>query len=609
MKTKMITNLSADRAALLRADLDALPAGCAITSLTVIDRSVAPGNAADADRPAAAGAPPVAIAERWEWDRRRQSYRIEGAPDAPVISGGGPEGAMYGFYRWLRDAGGCRWPYLDDSGNRVGLPPRPLPAGLVTPAIAWRGFEGGLKHWDLPFLERLMRWMLRNGWNLLLFNATQWNACHDAAAVMRLAQTHGIRLVLGAHAVETFLPETLFQTHPEYFGLRNGVRTLRADTTFPDLPGRVSRLPVQPCYGNPAVRRFLAGQIAAFIDANPGISAFSLWPHDGSNNWCECPACRCDTPYRLLHALAREILEQTRHPVPIEMLAYCNLLTPPTADLPPDPRIYTLFCPYLRAYRHRLDAPGFPPARQCLGRGWPAPQPVSPADDREYGRLFDEWLPSWRQCRSGLGIFAYYQLAFVDHTCGTDRSRYLYHPDLELVAHEIRRFHTAGMGAFYDCSWPLPGLWPDARYSEVLGRLLWDPAADPAALASAFYTDMFGPQGTAVQEALSRIDAALNDSGRPPVPRSLLDAAREAVAGLEASAANRFRLWIEYVDRADRSWQARRAGDQPAIQAAEAAVQDLLASNREALAPYLQVDWMERTARGWAQVPCATRAT
>ena len=601
---QLITNLTDDRAALLRNDLARLPADRSVKTVTVIDHSVAGAHVDDPTFPVCSGVAPVAIEERWEWDQRRQSYRVEGSPSEPIISGGGPEGAMYGFYRWLRDAGGCRWPYLEDADNPVGLPPLALPTTIVMPAIAWRGFEGSLKNWDLPFLTRLMRWMLRNGWNLLLFNASQWKACGESDAVMRLAQAHGIRLVIGAHAVEQFLPESLFQTHPDYFGMRDGVRTLHAETSFPDMPGRVSRLPVQPCYGNPAARRFLAQQMADFIDANPDISAFSLWPHDGSNNWCECPDCQCDTPYRLLHQLAREILEKTRHPVPIEILSYCNLLTPPTAALPPDPRIYTLFCPYLRPYRHRFDAPGFPPSQQRLGRGWPRRQPVTPVDDREYGRLFEAWRPYWRQSESGLGVFAYYQLAFVDHTCGTNRSRYLYHPDLDLLAHEIKRFHEAGMGAFYDCSWPLPGLWPDARFSDVLIHLLWDPKADVAALAASFYTDTLGSQGTAVQERLSRINAALNEPGRLPVPRALLDEAAQVMDALPEPVSMRYRLWLEYVTLADRSWQARRAGDTQALVAAETSIQALFTRERQQLAPHLLVDWMERTSRGWAQVPC-----
>jgi hypothetical protein len=92
---RLITNLTSDRAALLRADLGALRPDRAIVSLTVIDRSVAPGNADDPGLPASIGVPPVAIAERWEWERRRQSYRIGGTPADPVISGCGAEGAMY----------------------------------------------------------------------------------------------------------------------------------------------------------------------------------------------------------------------------------------------------------------------------------------------------------------------------------------------------------------------------------------------------------------------------------------------------------------------------------------------------------------------------------
>ena len=252
-----------------------------------------------------------------------------------------------------------------------------------------------------------------------------------------------------------------------------------------------------------------------------------------------------------MHKLATEILECTQNPVPIEVLAYCNLQTPPATDLPREPRLYTLFCPYLRNYHHRMDAPGFPEAQQKLGRGWPANQPVNPVDDREYGRLFDEWLPRLHQAESGLGVFAYYQLAFVDNTEHSDRSRYLYHPDLELVAHEIRLFNRSGMGTFYDCSWPLPGLWPDARFAEVLIKLLWQPESDVAQLERAFYTDSLGDQATAVQAMLGRMNAALNLPGRPPLSPVLLDEAETTLGTVQGAAGTRYRAWIAYVRLAE----------------------------------------------------------
>lgn len=394
----LASNLSPERVDLLNGDLALLspervtgPVGVYDLSAPEVPSSAAAATIEPAPPPPAG--PPVTINDRWAWDRRRQSFQILGDPARPVIVGGGLEGAMYGFYRWLQDQGGCRWYTLSDAEHLAGIPPRPLPEGVVTPAIAWRGFEGTLARWQTPFLRRLMRWMLRNGWNLLLFNAGDWAARADRAAIGRLAERHGIRLVIGGHAAEHFLPPSLFAPHPEYFGLRNGTRCRHTTTVYPDMPGRILKLPAQPCYGNPRTRRFLARRIADFMDATPEMTAFSLWPHDGSNNWCECPDCVCDTPYRLMHDLAREILARTRRPVPVELLAYGNLLTPPETDLAPEPRVYTLFCPYLRPHRHCFDAAGFPPECQTLGRGWPAPQPINPVDDREYGRLYQRWLP------------------------------------------------------------------------------------------------------------------------------------------------------------------------------------------------------------------------
>ena len=263
----LASNLSPERVDLLNGDLALLSPERVTGPVGVYDLSApeVPSSAAAATiepTPPPPAGPPVTINDRWAWDRRRQSFQILGDPARPVIAGGGPEGAMYGFYRWLQDQGGCRWYTLSDAEHLAGIPPRPLPEGVVTPAIAWRGFEGTLARWQTPFLRRLMRWMLRNGWNLLLFNAGDWAERADRAAIGRLAERHGIRLVIGGHAAEHFLPPSLFATHPEYFGLRNGARCRHTTTVYPDMPGRILKLPAQPCYGNPRTRRFLARRIA-----------------------------------------------------------------------------------------------------------------------------------------------------------------------------------------------------------------------------------------------------------------------------------------------------------------------------------------------------------
>ncbi len=322
------------------------------------------------------------------------------------------------------------------------------------------------------------------------------------------------------------------------------------------------------------------------------MTAFSLWPHDGSNNWCECEACQASTPYAMMHDLARDILAHLKRPVPIEILAYCNLLDPPRSPLTPEPRIYTLFCPYLRQYRHRLDDPGFPPERLTLGCTWPDREPVNPLDDREYGVLLDQWRSHLAQAQSGLGVFAYYQLAFVDETRRTDRSRYLYHPDTSLVAHELLVYRGRGMGVFYDCSWPLPGFWPDARYYAYMKHLLWDVNADPAAAIEAYYAETLGDRASAVVAALTALATELDREGRPPVPEKTLTEAETALAAIPGPRGERYRAWLAYVRLADASWR------QSPNAAVEAEIQALLERHRELLAPNLMVDWMARTSRG-----------
>ncbi len=541
---------------------------------------------------------PGAFAARCAWEQQRQSYQI--LPNGPEvwIVGGGPEGVLYGVYRLLRDLTGLHWHGLADEDAVLESGPWRAQARRGVPDVPLRGFEGSLSKWNEAMLEPLFTWMARKGLNLMLFNAAQWRGLASREQVADAARVRGIRLVLGGHAPELFLPESLFDEHPEWFGLRDGRRCLRGMVEHPELAGGPSESPIQPCFSNPEVRDRMARAMAEFIDSSPELAIFSLWPHDGINNWCQCDGCRTSTPYAMLYRLALAILERTqRQDVPVEVLCYTNLLDLPRESLPPSDRIYTLFCPYLRDYRHSCFDPGFEVERLTLGVDYPEPEPVNPIDDREYGILLDRWLPQLQSTGSGLGIFAYYQLAFHDETGKTDRSRYLHHPEPDLVADELREFAKRGMQLFYDCSWPIPGFWPDARLYAYLPEVLWDLTTHAEDRVAAYYAATLGDQAQAVREILAELDAALADPDRLPLPPKLTAAARECFAKVPGPRGRRYLLWLEYVEMAERAWQLLKAGELVASRAQEEQIVAFFEAHREELSGHLLVPWMISTSR------------
>lgn len=599
-------DLDADRQVLLRAELvealarlsaRSLPVPSFEIMVTVVD-AVPPEMVALLDLKAVDEACiPSSIADRVIWEERLQSYQIVIRNDTVWVVGGGQIGAIYGFYEFLRRATGIRWYGIADDDVYFTEPDDTLEVRR-SPKMVFRGFEEYLIHDKADtYFSTYLRWMVRNGWNLMLLNAAKWQAYERRGSFVEQARCYGIRLALGAHAPEIFLPEATFETHPEWFSFRNGERCLRGPIEIPELDGLQLESSYQPCYTNPEARGFIADNIAAYISRFPEADIFSLWPHDGVNNWCQCETCLETTPYEAMHLLALEVEKRLPATMPIEVLCYSNMMNAPARPLPSTDRTYTLFCPYLRPYHHRFFDPGFPEDELVTGTRYPEPDRINPVDDREYGLLLERWLPVLAQCGSVLGIFAYYQSTFHDETRRSDASRYLCRPDPLLVEDEIARFAECGARVFYDCSHPSPGFWPDGRLYAYLPELLWDHHPGAAQLVDTFYQATLGKQlGPRVAALMQRLGEGLGDRSQD-LPVSLLHELESVITKIPGARGERYRLWLTYLQLGDASWQTAQAGNWEEVVALEQRIIALLETHRDSLADYLDTQRLSNYAK------------
>ena len=543
-------------------------------------------------RKASRSTPSGSFPLRCEWERMRQTYQIVGNSANVWIFGGGPEGTVYGFFEYLKRATGIHWYGLTEEDTAFAVPEK-SPETLRVPDVPLRGFEYSVSGHDRAFTRAFLLWMVRNSWNLLDLNAGSWDKSSFRDEVIRDARTYGIRLSIGCHAMDHFLPPEQFKVHPEFFGLREGKRCTTAPATTPELPGTWES-PIQPCLSNPAARAYLAASIAGFITTHPETDIFALWPHDGSNNWCQCKGCRRTTPYQMLYRLALDILKRIPSTVPIELVSYSNMLDTPKRRLPRSDRTYTLLCPYLRRYTHRFYDPGLKPSQLTLGTSYPEPEPVNPQDDREYGILLDRWKPVLTDIGSTLGIFSYYQLLFHDQTGKSDRSRYLYHPDPVLVEDEIFRYKAHGMQVFYDCSPPYPGFWPDGRFYAYLNDMFWHPNPGARSLIDRYYRATLGAQARDVGNALEAVAALLDRKGNRKNARKVFSGAKKVFGKVRGGVGKRYLLWLAYVEMAWESRQADTAGDRAKVVALEKKISAFFNAHRTTLSDYINISWMKR---------------
>jgi hypothetical protein len=100
---------------------------------------------------------------------------------------------------------------------------------------------------------------------------TAWYERRDR--VVPELKKRGLRLLLGGHTMHTWLPETNFASHPEWFALDGG-----------------ERKPRSLCIGNPEMTAELIKNMQQFLDRCPEVNVIDLWHPDGEV-FCHCPKC------------------------------------------------------------------------------------------------------------------------------------------------------------------------------------------------------------------------------------------------------------------------------------------------------------------------------
>ncbi len=524
--------------------------------------------------------------------RKQQSWEITQDGDCWICSGGGYNGTLYAFYALMKNIVGIRWFGTADE-DIVFTKENSFPVKSNIPEVPLRGIESNIKKWaDNGFIKKFMLWMARNGWNQLLINARRWEEYENKDILKQFADNCAIELVLGGHSMDLFLPNSMLDTHPQFFGLRNGERCINADINIADLPERKIKGTIQPCLSNHAAIEFIASNIAAFIKKYSWLNIFSLWPHDGINNWCQCDKCKNTSPFELILNLVDAIEKRIPENIFFELLAYTNLLKTPEYDINIHDRCYMLFCPYLRSYKKRLYTSGLKEDELKLGTCYPEPDPVYPVDDREYGLLLKKWLPILKKSNINLGIFAYYQLAFLDERMLDDRARYMRLPEPALVQDEIKYFCKNEMLVHYDCSWPYPGFWPDSRLYSFYSELLWNPECNIKFFEKDYYNAM-----QIIPDELNNFCQKLDDGQRDFSDFEYSKLEQEISKSPEIQQ-ERFKLWLEYTKLAAKTWLEIINNDKDKALIHEKAVKHFLEDNSSVLNKYVSTEWLLAYSKG-----------
>lgn len=405
-----------------------------------------------------------------------------------VIAAKKPIGVLYGAYTFLEDALGVRWLMPGDDGEFVpkhaSLKIGPLES-VQNPVFTVRT----MTHSCTNFNERLTdtwNWMVRNKMSVKVGYKGFWDGEKNAEEMDAIGAT----VENGGHILASFVPDSLFESHPEYFAFVDGERRRGGHSV--DEFGKV----YQRCTSNPAVIDMSAQFIIDSFREKKASDAFLIGNNDG-NGWCECDACiALDEPwerehgivstrfYKFINAVAEKVWKELPDKE-IRGWGYQVYRTAPRG-VEPDPRLEIFVAMHGRCYRHALDDPSCPTNEKLC-----------------------DVLKDWKKSKSTIGLREYYS-CFI----GGSQAAFLPYIPLEnVVAEDIKFGAKIGLKVWDDETPPPDGVFGStwntdqireswrARYPMyyIAAKLLWDPDLDTEKLKDEAFSLYFGSAGEAMK--------------------------------------------------------------------------------------------------------------
>ena len=227
-----------------------------------------------------------------------------------LIIGGCNRGTMYGVFSFLENEMNCRW-YTKDC--------------TIIPITNSYTFDTLYFHDSPSFTKRNMMYSEIRDPEFRIH--CRINEKLKTAPFKPESQIGGCYGLLAAHTLAFLLPvETFFDTHPEYFALRNGKRK----------NGRT-----QPCFTNPAVFTICLSELRRIMKERPEFDIYEVSTLDNRQH-CECEQCKMkinqlgnytDLVLDFVNRIAAEV-EESYPNKKIEFSAYQDLRTPPVTIRP-----------------------------------------------------------------------------------------------------------------------------------------------------------------------------------------------------------------------------------------------------------------------------------
>ena len=379
---------------------------------------------------------------------------------------GGEKGVLYGVYELLERFAGVSW-------VAVGQEVVPRCERIVVPP--------GFSFSDKPAIE-----VRDTAWATVAYNP-------EFAARMRLNGAYSVAKgkfgereglfdwqLRRCHTMAWLVPDSLFETHPEYFALANGKRQKSYG---------------QVCITNPGLRRHIREKVVRHIREvrakNPRARYFGISYNDGYEGICQCEECLKDAERHgsrmgSLLTLINEIADEIAPEFPdvyLQTLSYLFTREPPK-DVKPRRNVMICFC-----------------TANCEFS-----KPLTESRCRENAQFVND-IRVWRKMTDRLEVWDYgANFAWPLHV----------HPNVRALAANIRFFAENGVADLFEEGCPKIGADSDLK-AYLVCKLMWNPHQDVDALVRRFTDGFFGAAAPYAREVYAQTEALPRDETEKPM--------------------------------------------------------------------------------------------
>ena len=357
-----------------------------------------------------------------------------------LIWGGSGRGTMYGVFTFLERELGIHWL---------------TPKCTVLPTR---------RYWELPRLDRTERPYVKYRYSnyFVVARAPEWSAhTRENMKWSPVASDYGnIEAYWGAHTMGQFVPvKEFFDTHPEYFCLRDGKRYNGYG---------------QLCLSNPEVMEICKARLMKFMRENTAYRIYSLSQNDNFQ-FCQCEKCKAIEDQYGGHSgiivwFVNQVADAVKNEFPdkyVGTFAYQYSRQPPTG-IKPRENVVIRLCSIECCFAHPLDA------------GCPQ------------NEKFMRDLKGWAELAPHLFIWDY----IVDY------AQYMAPwPNFQVLGPNIMVFgENKAIGIFEEAQYQSAGAEFDEMKAWTVNQLLWNPDQNVDSLVNIFIKNYYGKAAPRVMD-------------------------------------------------------------------------------------------------------------